>query len=300
MNREKLFEYRPLVEEYLSRTASKLSSYSFVSLVAWSDFFNFTFQEIDKNLLIFAEDRAGKFLYFMPLGEHISAEAIEYAFATMKNKNGESRLSRIEHVDESAVSFFQDKKFEVRPKNPEYCYHRQDIAQLKGNAYKSQRANFNQFIKSNKYEFLPYQKNFQQQCIHLFHEWKKRKEEHSSDEMFRFMLEDNVKVHERILEYYSQLNLIGRVILMDEKIKGYTFGYPIDKETFCIDLEISDLSLKGISSFIFSRFCQDLELEPYSLINVMDDFGLDNVRMTKLAYHPVLSLPSYTVLERLK
>jgi len=54
---------------------------------------------------------------------------------------------------------------------------------------------------------------------------------------------------------------------------------------FCVLLEVCDLKFKGISEFIFREFSK--EMTQYKHINCMDDSGLENLRISKLSYHPV-------------
>ncbi len=299
MRVEELLEQKSLLNQYFKRSSPKLSAYSFINLLAWTDFFDFDLREIDHNLLIFAKDQAGMFLYVMPLGERLSSQAVDVAFDLMKNVNGQSRLSRIENVDEDRVKFFPKDQFDIHLKCHEICYYRKDIAGLKGNDYKSQRAAFNQFVKTYPYQYLPYENRMKIECLELFHRWKSKKEKVMQDDVSRLMLEDNEKVHHRVLEAAPDLELVGRVVTVDGEIKAYTFGYALNKNTFCVLFEIADVAVKGISSFIFSQFCQDRALSMYKFINVMDDFGLASVNQTKMSYHPVLLYPSYTVTQRL-
>jgi hypothetical protein len=60
--------------------------------------------------------------------------------------------------------------------------------------------------------------------------------------------------------------------------------YEINKDTFCILYEITDLSVKGLAQFIFKEFAT--ELTGYKYINIMDDSGLENLKKVKLSYQP--------------
>ena len=80
---------------------------------------------------------------------------------------------------------------------------------------------------------------------------------------------------------------------------AYTFGYPLNEQTFCVLFEIADLFCSGLGVFIFREFCRDAALTPYKFINVMDDFELNNIQRTKDSYRPVVLFPCYVV-SRLK
>jgi hypothetical protein len=115
----------------------------------------------------------------------------------------------------------------------------------------------------------------------------------SSDLLYLQMLEDSFLAQKEALGNYKKLDLVGRVVKIGRRIKGYTLGFKLNQDTFCILFEITDLTLKGISQFIFHKFAQ--ELQPFAFINVMDDSGLENLRKVKISYRPVKLVPSYIV-----
>jgi hypothetical protein len=94
-----------------------------------------------------------------------------------------------------------------------------------------------------------------------------------------------------LLDGYPDLEVTGLLVKVENKIKAFTFGYKVSEETFCVLFEITDLSLKGISQFIFKEFCETLQ--GYTYINIMDDSGLENLKRVKLSYHPVKVVVSF-------
>jgi uncharacterized protein len=87
------------------------------------------------------------------------------------------------------------------------------------------------------------------------------------------------------------LELEGGVVKVEGRIKGFTLGFEVNRDTFCILYEITDLSVKGLAQFIFQRFCG--KLKGYKYINIMDDSGLENLKKVKLSYHPLKIIPAY-------
>jgi hypothetical protein len=118
----------------------------------------------------------------------------------------------------------------------------------------------------------------------------------SSDPVYIKMLEDGFITHRQALDNYKDLNLVGRVVKINNRIKGYTFGFKLNRDIFCILFEITDISIKGISQFIFRRFTEEFKDHPY--INIMDDSGLENLRRVKLSYRPLKLIPCYIVKRR--
>jgi len=288
-----LLRKKPLVETYLRKAPYRLSSFSFVNIFAWKDFFDFRFEVIDGNLCVFASSAVGTFLYLPPLGKNISGKAVSQCFEVMEKENKGSGVTRIENVEEDMLPFFWSEKFKVFKKSEEYVYRRKDIANLKGNTLKTKRSLYNYFAKYFSFEYSAFETPMADECLSLYERWAKERKESHKDEIYRHLLDENRAVHKLLLAHGKDLELVGRVIRMNGKIKAYTFGCALNPQTFCILLEIADLKIKGLPVTIFREFAKDKEVQKFEFINVMDDFGLESVRRTKLSFRPCGIIPSY-------
>lgn len=296
-----LLDKQALIEGYLGQKNSSLSTLSFPNIFLWKDFFRFDLQIIDGNLCVFARDTMGCFLYLPPLGKNVSAKTIEACFERMEKVNRVKGVSRIENVPAHQLTLFPAEEFSHYNKGCEYCYDREDIAALTGNPYKSKRSSYNHFVKNHAFQYLPYEDAMREDCAALYRDWaQSRRPVYANNAVSLQMLEENAGVHQLALRHYKELGLTGRVVTIDGKIRAYTFGYPLNTETFCVLFEIADLSFNGLGVFIFREFCRDVSLAPYKFINVMDDFELRNIQRAKSSFHPVLLLPSYTVTRKEK
>ncbi|GEM_PF-330866 len=213
----------------------------------------------------------------------------------------------------------------------DYLYRRIDLVNLKGNTYKSKRASYNQFLRNHPAAiYHPFTKEDIPACLHLYQTWlaqyKERRLDSSASSFDKLrtlsersesngltirkheieMAEENFKVHQKaFLETVGARPfdgaqgkravplLIGRVIEINGEISGYTFGVPLSSEIFYILFEITDLTIKGISQYLFREFCR--ELEPYPFIHAGGDSGLDSLRRVKESYHPLKKYPVYQI-----
>ena len=290
-----LLTYQPLVERFLKKTPADMAVFSFVNMFVWQDFFKFQFEEIDGNLCIFSSDGAGTFLYLPPLGKKISEAAVKGCFEKMAVLNQGTGVSRIENVTEGQLAHFPASQYKIYKKGYESLYYRQDLLGLKGQGLKPKRNAYNHFVKNYTGHYRPFEKAMIKECLGLYDQWAGHKKETSRGEIYLQMVEDNRRVHRRAMEFYDELRLVGRVVEVDGKIAGYTFGYFITKEIFCDLLEVADVSVKGLPTYIFHEFCNDECLKAVKFINVMDDFEMGNVSRTKLSFRPVLMVPAYGV-----
>lgn len=293
-----LLHQRPAIDAFLRKRPRRLSSFSFINIFAWKDFFDFTFETIDNNLCIFAHHEVGCFLYLPPLGEKISGRAVSESFRKMNALNKTKGVSRIENVEEGQLGVFGNGGFSHFKKSDEYVYDRGDIALLKGNRFKAKKAAYHYFVKNYRHAYLPFQKGMVESCEMLYHRWAQERAHKYNDLVYRQMLEDNRIVHKNIFTHYNELGLIARVVEVGGAIAAYSFGFALNDEVFCVLFEVADLSIKGLSVYIFKEFCADGHLRGFQKINVMDDFGLENIKKTKLSFRPWQIIPSYVVAQK--
>ncbi len=230
----------------------------------------------------------------MPMGESLSERAIHEAYGFMLESNRGKQITRIENVPADRLSFFRQMGFHTVQKETEYLYETEALIQLKGNRYKSKRAAYNAFVRSYPSVWIqPYQPAHFADCLALYESWQGARHAQSDDDVYRAMLADSRHAHHTGLLNYEELSLVGRVILIDGELKGYTFGYPLNSEIFCVLFEVTNLRIKGLAQFLFREFCR--EQTAYPSINAMDDSGLENIKRVKLSYRPTELVASYNV-----
>ncbi|MCA9399198.1 MAG: DUF2156 domain-containing protein, partial [Candidatus Omnitrophica bacterium] len=289
---EKFLNQRFAFEWHLSGQSFSESPFAFNAVFNWKDFFDFDFQVIDDCLCVFAGQDGEKFLYLPPIGK-FNAATLDKCFTIMKGNT-----ARIDNVPQALLKHFPVEHYKHFQKGHEYCYYKKDLIELKGNAYKTKRSALNHFTKHYTYEYRLYGDGRYQECLDLYQRWKDYRAEAHHDDIYRHMLIENGQVHRTALKYYRELGLLGRVVYVNGKLSGYTFGYPVGNDVFCVLFEITDLSVKGLSIFIFNQLCQDEVLRPYRFINAMDDSFQESLKKVKESFRPKILLPLYTITEK--
>jgi hypothetical protein len=226
------------------------------------------------------------------LGKKKDAQLIREIFKILNEFNKNRIISRIENVEEKDISFYQRLGYDIKEKYPDYLYLREDLINLKGNRFKSKRASVNYFVKHYKFRCLDFSLKYKGSCLRLYKDWMDERRIKFSDKIYQGLLLDSFKMLKLLLDY-PQLGFKGYIVEVDGKIKAFSLGYPLNEETFCILYEITDLKIKGLAQFIFYYFSKNLS--DYKYINTLDDSGLENLRKTKLSYHPYKIAPAYIV-----
>ncbi len=284
---------RSLFEGYLGRGGYSLSVYHFCNIFIWQDIFRIFYTILDGCLCLFFQDSGGCFMYLPPLGERVSLCVIEDCFTIMDGYNPNRDISRIENVGERELRIYCAYGYNYSTKPGDYLYRREDIAYLKGNRFKSQRSSYNYFVRHYDFEFRPFTRGDIPGCLFLSQRWAEQRRKRFSDSIYQSMLQCSLSSQRIALENTEQLGLEGYVIAINGEIAAYTLGFALSTETFCILFEVCNLVYKGISQYIFSRFCEGLG--GYRYINAMDDSGLENLRRVKMSYHPIRVVPNYII-----
>ena len=273
---------------------AELSRYAFAPHYIWRDFFDFYWTIIDDQFCLFANQNGDYFMPIPPMGASLNQKAIHQAYAFTLEANRAKQIARIENVPAGLIPCFRGLGFHAIHKETEYLYETDALIQLKGDRYKSKRAAYNILVRNYPAAQLePYQPAHVADCLALYESWQRERWRQSDDDIYRAMLEDSRHSHRTGLINYAELDLVGRVVLIDGVLKGYTFGYPLNREIFCILFEVTDLGIKGLAQFIFKEFCR--EQAAYRWINTMDDSSLGNLRRVKLSYRPAKQLLSYNL-----
>ena len=282
-----------IFNKFLGLSRHELSVYAFENIYIWKGLFDIDWLLFEDSLCVFFKDRTGCFLYLAPLSRNKKPEVIKKVSQIMDRLNKNKDISRIENVEEGDFSFYENLGYACQIKSYDYLCRRQDLVQLKGNRFKSKRACFNYFIKHYAFQYQPFSLKYREDCIKLYNCWMRERKARNPDRIYQEMLGDSRICLKTALDNYADLNFIGRIIRINKETKAFTFGFKLNQDTFCILYEITDLSIKGLSQFIFRQFCS--ELEGYKYINIMDDSGLENLKKVKLSYHPIKLIPAYIV-----
>lgn len=282
---------KEIFAKYLNLSRHELSIYAFENIYTWRGLFDIYWALINDSLCVFFKDKIGCFMYVPAQGKLVTPKVIEESFMIMDKFNKNKNISRIENIEQKELSFYQRLGYECVQKYPEYLCRRTDLSQLRGDSFKSKRACLNYFIKHYEFEYLPFSLKDNGACLELYNRWKEGRKTHNQDSIYQGMLEDASVALKELLDGYRYLSVLGRVVKIGGKIKAFTFGSKLNRDTFCILYEVTDLSVKGLAQFIFWKF--SAELEDYSYINIMDDSGLENLKRVKLSYQPLRLIPAY-------
>lgn len=265
---------------------------SFTNLYSWRFLYHTQVAEMGGFLLIkFQVD--GHTAYMMPVGD---GDLRTVLCAMKEDALSGGEVFRLQGVcshmradlEEAAPDCFA---FTANRDYYDYLYLRSDLATLKGKKYQPKRNHINKFLRAcPDYTYRELTPALVSECLQLAETWCRRNE--TTDEE-RSELEDELRSLTDALLHFDELDLRGGVLHTGGRIVAFTFGAPINANTFDVCVEKADVEVEGSYAMINHEFAKRIP-EQYVYVNREEDLGLEGLRKAKLSYYPEILLEKWT------
>ena len=190
--------------------------------------------------------------------------------------------TELETILPEQFTFTEDRDY------ADYIYLRSDLSTLKGKKFQAKRNHINRFRNTYPdYEYAPITPDRIRECLDLEAEWCKV---NNCDQQEGTGNERRALVY--ALHNFEALGLTGGILRVNGKIVAFTFGMPINHETFGVHVEKADTTIDGAYAMINYEFANRIP-EQYIYINREEDLGIEGLRKAKLSYQPVTILEKY-------
>lgn len=275
------------IKEIFSKFFSLGSENSFGGIFIWSDIYGLKVCKY-KDFLLRKFKENGNDYFLFPVGTGDLEECLNFL---VKNFNYDKKtkfigltknnLEKIESIFPGEFEFFEERDKE------DYIYNAYDLINLNGRKYHSKRNHISKFNRLYKWQFEEISEDNLEACKDFCNRWFL---ENIDDKRSDLMLEK--KALEKAFDNYKELDLVGGVIKIEEKIVALTCGEKINKFVFDIRFEKALKIYDGAYSVINNEFAKRY-LNNFSYINREEDLGIPGLRKVKLSYHPVALLKRY-------
>lgn len=179
--------------------------------------------------------------------------------------------------------------FDENREMADYVYNASDLRELPGRKYQPKRNHIRRFKASYDYRYEEMTPAHAAECMRLENQWRRRRQDHPDD-----LTAEQVAM-KRAFDHFDELGLRGGCLYADGRLVAFTYGSPINGQTFCIHAEKADTDYEGAFAVINQEFASRLP-ECYTLINREEDLGIEGLRRAKLSYHPAFLQPKVTAL----
>lgn len=277
---------KELIQSFTLNSHRRNCDLSFSNLFSWRFMYHTKFAVMDGFLLLrfYADDQLA---YMMPIG-HGDLKKILEALIEDAEHLGEpfcmlgicvEMKADIEEAMPGKFTFTSDRNY------ADYIYSHESLATLSGKKLQSKRNHINKFRKTyTNYEYKPITPELVPECLALEAEWCKTNNCHEEK-----ALAAERKSLTYALNHFEELGLSGGVLHVDGKIVAFTFGMPINNQTFDVCVEKADTKTEGAYTMINYEFVNHIP-EQYIYINREEDLGIEGLRKAKLSYQPEIIL----------
>lgn len=277
--------------------------YSFSNLISWRFLYNTEFA-IVYDCLVFRFYNGRHLTYLSPLPRPGVKGSMECAIKVVNTIREDSIAMGHPFVmtgvngtfAELIKEGFPEGTFVFKPNRDymDYIYTREKLANLTGKHLQSKRNHINKFKSLHPdYEYRELIPDMIPLCLTLEQRWRERRDEGTpSDSRVA-----ELRMMTRAFRRWGKLDTIGGTIWVGEKLVAFTFGCPINHETFDVCVEKADSDYQGAFTIINQEFVKHLP-EQYVYINREEDMGNEGLRKAKLSYKPDILLEKSVVMEK--
>ncbi len=283
---------------------------SFSNLISWKFLYN-TQYAIVEDYLIFRFYAGHHLAYMMPISRPKEQEDGTYkvgkcdeCFVRIIQAIREDSiamghpflmLGACIYVKELTEKYFPDT-FDIKPNrdHSDYIYLREKLINLSGKKLQSKRNHINKFKSLYpQYEYRELTPDMIPQCLELERKWRLASASDSEEEE----LTEELRSMTRAFNRWDKLGIIGGTIFVDGNLVAFTFGCPINRNTFDVCVEKADISYEGAFNIINQEFAKHIP-EQYVYMNREEDLGDEGLRKAKLSYRPEFLIEKYSIMEK--
>ena len=280
---------RDTITSFTMKSDRRNCDLSFSNLCSWRFLYDTQFAVVD-NFLVFKFWAGEQLAYMMPVGTGDLKAVLWELIEDARKENQHfcmlgvcsNMRADLEAILPEQFTFTEDRDY------ADYIYLRSDLSTLKGKKFQAKRNHINRFRNTYPdYEYTPITPDRIQECLDLEAEWCKV---NNCDQQEGTGNERRALIY--ALHNFEALGLTGGILHVNSKIVAFTFGMPINHETFGVHVEKADTSIEGAYAMINYEFANRIP-EQYIYINREEDLGLEGLRKAKLSYQPVTILEKY-------
>jgi hypothetical protein len=268
----------PILWDYQPET----SELTFTNLFMWQGYYGYHWS-LDRDRLLVVGTVDGRPAWALPpIGPPSRADLCRQMLGWLREEHGLADPA-IERADPKlAAELKDDPGFVVERVRDhfDYLYRTDDLIELAGGKYHTQRNHLNSFNRSHRYRYETLRPEHLPACLDLCARWCQFKR---CDEDLSLMGEwEAIGV---VLSNFEALRLQGCVILINDRVEAFACGELLNRDAAVIHLEKADPELRSLYAVINQQFSRQA-WAGVPFINREQDLGEPGLRKAKLSYHP--------------
>lgn len=239
--------------------------------ICWQQYFPFLYfyyamngaedlllEEVDGSLCVYRLKHRGQTpslcLYFLPLP--MNGGVLRHCLERVRAFNGGGRamIYWVDAEDVGCLAGLWDS-LRIFPMNQEYLYDPKLYRDLSGRRTKELRHNLNRIAARGDVTVRPFANDDAEDCIALMDEWAEQQRQKYEAIAYRRYTKNCV----RHAGLFAAPDLIGKVVLIDGRIRAFGFAGEIRRDLANLFVTYSDLVINGLNRFLIYQLLRDLD-----------------------------------------
>ncbi|MGN0596199.1 MAG: DUF2156 domain-containing protein [Ruminiclostridium sp.] len=273
------------IKELLSYSDFRGCEYTFGNNFTWRNAFDVKVARFKDFYIV---ESNGDF--FFPAGRGNVAEVVEELKAYCRSQNRSLCFSSMNKATMEMLSEMYGDIITVDTNRDyyDYIYSAEALSTLGGKKLHAKRNHINRFKENNwSYEEITAQNI--DECKALNEKWCEE----------NICVNDLEKSEESCvvrcgLKHFFELGYVGGLLRANGEIQAFTFGEPVNSDTFVVHVEKALTTYQGAYPMINYQFVNHA-CKGYKYINREEDMGAENLRKAKLSYYPLFMEEKFIV-----
>ena len=270
-----------ILNNYFKKYGNGYNHYTLGGFFGWRKSLDTEYTIIDKTLILTMNTKKFGKCFLLPIGENIDS-AIKWIVQYINNNNLKLKFF---HISKSEITIL-DKYFDYSIINFEgggdYIYDYKSLKTLAGRKLHGQKNHLNYFVKTYfKNEIFDIDKENKDE-IKQFIEENIDKQKYEKNYIYK----NEIQYNKEVLDNLDIYKYNGILVKYDSEIIGFILGEQIKNTVFLHIMKINK-TYRGIAQFLISKYLERFK-DDIKYVNMEDDAGDEDLKYTKLCYHPVV------------
>ncbi|MDY5858363.1 MAG: DUF2156 domain-containing protein [Porphyromonas sp.] len=290
-------EDRDRIQSFTLKGHSQICDLAFSNLYGWSERYRTRWAVVADSLVIsFKPAHRSHPAYLMPVCGSIDKleQVVEALHELSQEHDFPLVLMGIAPQCREALDTLCPERFSYLHDegSQDYVYLRERMVSLSGKSLQPKRNHINKFERNYPdYSYSEVTEENLQACLELAAVWLDNSGENDSSRL------DEQAMIERCLRNREALGLQTGVLSVEGRVVAFSFGSPINENTFGIHVEKANINYEGAFAMINREFARHIP-EQYTYLNREEDLGIEGLRKSKQSYKPELLLVKDTAILR--
>lgn len=275
------------IKNVLKEVNPNICEFCLANLIIWKDFDRPQITLINGNICILVTPPNEPPFFFEPLGNNMLEET---AATCLKH------IGRISRATESFVKKLSLLRVRANCQRNQfdYIYETKTLEELKGRKFDGKRNHIKNFKKRHPdYKYVPITPELQTGCLELFEQWFALRKE--SRHFPKLAYTSQKSALGNTFKLYQELQMLGGALLIDNKVKGFMIGSPLNAEMISGHFLYGHPALRGIFQILLWEACNKT-FTNFKYLNLEQDLGIPGLRKAKLSYNPLRLEKKFEVL----